>query len=164
VPHTRGNHHEAPYPYPRERHGRRHPAGAQRRWAAKKAIFKVYVGVLYQQVSKGEQALNQAFSPPPPTEQKVLFYLPVTKAWLSQVVLALVLLCHSSFRGVVEFFREVLDGPVALGSVHTNLRQAVAQVRQLNAVEDLSAVRAGDHDEIFQSGQPVLVGVNRDST
>ncbi|HZC01467.1 MAG TPA: hypothetical protein VE844_08920, partial [Gammaproteobacteria bacterium] len=70
----------------------------------------------------------------------------------------------SSFRGVVEFFREVLDGPVALGSVHTNLRQAVAQVRQLNAVEDLSAVRAGDHDEIFQSGQPVLVGVNRDST
>ncbi len=83
MPHTRGNHHEAPYPYPRERHGRRHPAGAQRRWAAKKAIFKVYVGVLYQQVSKGEQALNQAFSPLPPTEQKVLFYLPVTKAWLS---------------------------------------------------------------------------------
>ena len=42
--------------------------------------------------------------------------------------------------------------------------QAVAQVRPLNAVEDLSAVRAGGHDEIFQSGQPVLVGVDLDST
>jgi hypothetical protein len=32
------------------------------------------------QADKGEQALSHAFSPPPPTEQKVLFYLPVTKA------------------------------------------------------------------------------------
>jgi hypothetical protein len=52
---------------------------------------------LYQQADKGEQALTQVFSPPPPAEEKVLFYLPVTKAWLRQVVLALVLLCHSSF-------------------------------------------------------------------
>jgi cell division protein ZapA (FtsZ GTPase activity inhibitor) len=40
----------------------------------------------------------------------------------------------------------------------------VAQVRQLHAVKDLSAVHAGGHDEIFQSGQPVLVGVDLDST
>jgi transposase-like protein len=119
---------------------------------------------LYRQADKGEQALSQAFSPPPPTEQKVLFYLPVTKAWLQQVVLGLVLLCHSSFRGVVEFFRDVLDCPVALGSVHNILMHAVVQARQLNAVEELSAVRAGGHDEIFQSGQPVLVGVDLDST
>jgi hypothetical protein len=93
-----------------------------------------------------------------------LFYLPVTKAWLQRVVLGLVLLCHSSFRGVVEFFRDVLDCPVALGSVHNSLMHAVVQARQLNAVEELGAVRAGGHDEIFQSGQPVLVGVDLDST
>jgi hypothetical protein len=58
---------------------------------------------LDQQADKGEQALSQAFSPPPPTEQKVWFYLPVTKAGLQQGVLGLVLLCHSSFRGVVDF-------------------------------------------------------------
>jgi hypothetical protein len=119
---------------------------------------------LYQQADKGEQALTEVFSPPPPAEEKVWFYLPVTKAWLKHVVLALVLVCHSSLRGVVEFFRDVLDCPIALGSVHAILMQAVAQVRQLNAVEDLSAVRAGGHDEIFQSGQPVLVGVDLDST
>jgi hypothetical protein len=91
-----------------------------------------------------------------------LFYLPVTKAWLQQVMLGLVLLCHSSFQGVVEFFRDVLDCPVALGSVHNGLMQAVAQARQLNAVEELSAVRAAGHDGIFQSGQKVAVGVELD--
>ena len=35
---------------------------------------------LYQQAAKGEQALEQAFQPPPPAEE-VLFYLPVTRAW-----------------------------------------------------------------------------------
>ena len=71
---------------------------------------------LYRQADKGEQALTQMFSPPPSAE-KVLFYLPVTKAWLQQGVLAVVLLCHSSFRGVIEFFGTVLDCPLALGSV-----------------------------------------------
>jgi hypothetical protein len=59
---------------------------------------------LYQQADKGEQALTEVFSPPPPAEEKVLFYLPVTKAWLKHVVLAWVRVCPSSLRGVVEFF------------------------------------------------------------
>jgi hypothetical protein len=97
---------------------------------------------------------------PPPSAEKVLFYLPGTKAWLQQVVL----LCHSSFRGVIEFFRTVLDCPLALGSVHNIVMRAVAQARQSNAVEDLRAVHAAGHDEIFQSGQPVRVGVDLEST
>jgi len=56
-----------------------------------------------QQAAKGAQALAQAFAPQAKDEE-VLFYLPVTKAWLRQVVLGLVLLCHSSFRGVIAFF------------------------------------------------------------
>ena len=55
---------------------------------------------LYQQIHTAQDALNRAFDPEPKTE-KVLFYLPVTKAWLRQLVLALVLICHSSYRGVV---------------------------------------------------------------
>src|SRR5271157_1536077 len=40
---------------------------------------------LYQQVDTAEAALSQAFAPPPTASDKVLFYLPVTKAWLRQV-------------------------------------------------------------------------------
>ena len=120
---------------------------------------------LYQQADKGQQALAQAFaSPPAKDEEEVLFYLPVTRAWLRQVVLALVLLCHSSFRGVIGFFRDVLDQPIAVGTVHNIVQQAVVEARQLNAQQDLSRVRAGSHDELFQGGQPVLVGIDLDST
>jgi hypothetical protein len=71
---------------------------------------------------------------------------------------------YGAVKICVEFFRTVLDCPLALGSVHNIVMRAVAQARQSNAVEDLCAVHAAGHDEIFQSGQPVLVGVDLDST
>lgn len=119
---------------------------------------------LYQQASKGEQALEEVFQGAGPNHDKVLFYLPVTRAWLYQVVLALVLVCHSSFRGVIGFFRDVLDQPLALGTVHNVVQAAVIRARQLNAQQDLSGVRAGSHDELFQARQPVLAGIDLDST
>ena len=119
---------------------------------------------LYQQADKGAQALEQAFQPLAPMDDEVLFYLPVTKAWLRQVVLGLVLLCHSSFRGVMAFFRDLLAQPIALGTVHTIVQEAVAEARRLNAAQDLSRVRSGSHDELFQGHQPVLVGIDLDST
>lgn len=118
---------------------------------------------VYQQAAKGAQALAQAFVPSA-RDEEVLFYLPVTKAWLRQVVLGLVLLCHSSFRGVMAFFRDLLDCPLSLGSVHAIVRQAVSSAHQVNTAQDLCRVRAGSHDELFQAGQPVLTGIDLDST
>jgi hypothetical protein len=94
----------------------------------------------------------------------VLFWLPVTKAWLRQFVLALVLICHASFRGVTELLGDVLDTPLSVGTVYNIVTQAVGQARRVNAQEDLSAIRIGAHDEIFQSHQPILVGCDADST
>jgi len=97
-------------------------------------------------------------------DPQVLFYLPVTRAWLRQVVLGLILVCHSSFRGVIEFFAALLDQPISLGSVHTIVQQGVAAARQVQAAEELSTIRVGAHDEIFQSHQPILVGCDVGST
>lgn len=119
---------------------------------------------LYRQADQGEQALAQAFQCAAPSDEEVLFYLPVTKAWLRQVVLVLVLVCHSSFRGVIGFLRDVLDQPMALGTVHNIVQEAVVEARRINARQDLSAVRAGSHDELFQARQPVLAGIDLDST
>jgi hypothetical protein len=118
---------------------------------------------VYHQADKGTQALAQAFQSPPSNDEEVLFYLPVTRAWLRQVVLGLVLLCHSSFRGVIAFFADLLDQPIALGTVHNIVQEAVVEARRINAGQDLSGVRAGSHDELFQSGQPVLAGIDLDS-
>jgi len=118
---------------------------------------------LYQQVHTAEQALSQAFAPTPKPDE-VLFYLPVTKAWLHQLILALVLICHSSVRGVVELLRDVFDHPISLGTVHNIVHSAVEPARAISRCYDLAPVRIGAHDEIFQALHPVLVGVDTAST
>jgi hypothetical protein len=119
---------------------------------------------VYQQLDIADDALEQAFDPRPDDQEKVLFYLPVTRSRLRQIVLALVLICHSSLRGVVEFLAAVFDYHLSLGSVFNIVHSAVARARQINESQDLSAVRIGADDEIFQAGKPVLVGVDTRST
>jgi hypothetical protein len=64
--------------------------------AARNNVSRKFV---YGQKKIADQALNQAFEPVAKNDE-VLFYLPVTKQWIRQFVLALLLICHSSFRGV----------------------------------------------------------------
>ena len=47
---------------------------------------------------------------------------------------------------------------------HNVLQGEVQQARLYNRQQDLSGIRIGAHDEIFQSGQPVLVGADVQST
>jgi len=115
------------------------------------------------QACTARQALDGAFNPNPPADD-VLFYLPVTKAWLRQLVLALVLIGHSSYRAVVELLRDLFDWHISLGNVHNVVRGAVGPARAISSHCDLAGVRIGAHDEIFQAGQPVLVGVDTAST
>ena len=112
---------------------------------------------VYQQADLAEQALRRAFDPPP-QDADVLFYLPVTKAWLRQLVLALVLICRSSYRGVVELLRDLFDYPISVGTVHNIVHSAVAIAEQHNGKQDLSDSRIAALDEIFQGSAPVLVG------
>ena len=119
---------------------------------------------LYRQAAKASDALDEAFMPPA-DDQKVLFYLPVTKNWIGQFVLALVLICHSSFRGVIEILEGTFDyHQLSLGTVHNIVSQAVQKAQGINNAQDLRAIRVGAHDEIFQTSKPVLVGMDVKST
>jgi len=123
---------------------------------------KVSRKFIYEQKNKAQAGIHQAFSEDSPSD--VLFYIPVTKAWLIQVVLALVLVCHSSFRGVIVFFRDILDQKIGLGTIHNIVQDAIGTAQDLQKNEDLSPIKAAAHDEIFQGNQPVLGGVCLDST
>ena len=113
---------------------------------------------VYHQRDKAQQALDESFAFPSTEQEKVLFHLPVTKAWISQFILALVLICHSSNRGVVELLRDIFDWPISLGTVHNRLDAAATIASQINEAQDLSAIRVGLHDEIYQGAHPVLAG------
>ena len=128
--------------------------------AARHGVSRKFV---YQQTHKARAALADAFSPATP-DNEVLFELAVTKAWLRQVIVGLTLICRGSYRGVVEFLRDLLGVPVSVGCVHDVLQAATRQASAVNHDQDLSGIRVGLHDEIFQGATPVLAGVDAAST
>ena len=118
----------------------------------------------YRQAAKASEALDEAFEPSAPDE-KVLFHVPVTKDWLRQFVLAQVLIGHTSFRGVMEIIEAVFDyRRISIGTIHNIVRDTVSEARLVNDAQDLSDIHVGAHDEIYQTGQPVLVGADVRST
>ena len=130
------------------------------RIAAENHVSRKFV---YQQLHRANAALDAAFHPAV-ADTDILYYLPITKSWLRQFVLGLVLTCHSSFRGVCALLQDHFDYSLSVGSVFNIVHQVVSLARSINSSEDLSAIKIGAHDEIFQAGQPVLVGIDVHST
>jgi hypothetical protein len=108
-------------------------------------------------------ALTECFDRSTPDDQ-VLFYLPITKSWLTQLMIGLILICHSSYRGVVELFRDLFNLATSVGTIHNRVQSAAATAKEINEAQDLSGIKVGLHDEIFQGSQPVLTGVDAAST
>ena len=128
--------------------------------AARHGVSRKFV---YRQTHKARAALDDAFSPAVP-DSAVLFELAVTKAWLRQLIVALVLIGRSSYRGVVEFVRDLLGVAISVGCVHDVLQAATRKASAINQGQDLSGIRVGLHDELFQGATPVLAGVDAAST
>src|SRR5919205_4585537 len=103
--------------------------------AAQHGVSRKFV---YQQTHKARTALEEAFSPAA-RGGEVLFELAVTGAWLRRVIVGLTLICRGSYRGVVEFLRDLLGVPVSLGRVHDVLQAATRRASAINRDQDLSA-------------------------
>jgi hypothetical protein len=128
--------------------------------AARHRVSRKFV---YQQTHKARAALDDAFASATP-DSAVLFELAVSKAWLRQIIVALALIGRSSYRGIVEFLRDLLGIAISVGCVHDVLQAATRQASAINQGQDLSGIRVGLHDEIFQGATPVLAGVDAAST
>jgi hypothetical protein len=126
--------------------------------------FEVSRKFVSQQASTARAALDDAFASPATADDQVLFHLPVTKDWLRQVTLSLTLSCHSSYRGVVEFCRDLLDTHLSVGTVHNIVHAAIDKARPHNTKADLSKVAYAGLDEIYQHRQPVFVAADIEST
>jgi len=119
----------------------------------------------YGQASKARAALSQAFTPAAKPDEQVLFHLPVTKGWIKQFVLTQSLIGHTSSRGVLELLDTLFDyRDLSQGSVHNVLMEAAAKSQAINDAQDLSTIRVGLFDEIYQADRPVLVGMDAHST
>jgi hypothetical protein len=118
---------------------------------------------VYQQKEIALNGITEAFKPSP-LDDSVLFHLPITKEWIKQFTLGLILIGHSSYQGVTELFRDLFNYDISKGSVHNIVYDALVKAVQINQQQDLSQVKVGAHDEIYQARDPVLVGCDAHST
>jgi hypothetical protein len=75
-------------------------------------------------------ALKEPFESTTPDDE-VLLYLPITKAWLFQLILGLVLICHCSYQGIVELLWDLFDLSISIGKVHNRLQAAAATASEV---------------------------------
>lgn len=126
--------------------------------------FEVSRKFVSAQADLAQDALADAFASNAAPDDEILFCIPVTKAWLRQMVLGLTLICHSSYRGVIEFSHDLLHFDLSLGTVSNIVHAAVEKARSVNLRQTLVHVDFAGLDEIFQNGKPVLVGAHINST
>lgn len=124
--------------------------------------YRVSRKFIYQQQDKAMTAIDQVFRKPKQTPRPI-FYLPITKPWIDQVILCLSLNCGASSRAIVKTFKDVFDYSVSTGHVHNVLQAAIAAVAQIPDGGASEKVRVATHDELFHLGGPVFVGLDADS-
>jgi hypothetical protein len=61
------------------------------------------------------------------------------------------LICRGSYRGVIEFMRDLLGISISVGTVHTVLQSAALRAGVINHEQDLSGIPVGLHDEIIRA-------------
>jgi hypothetical protein len=74
---------------------------------------KVSRKFVHQQKKKAVKAVNDAFESKDEKAGKVLFYLPVTFAWLCQLILCLVFHCRANHRGIQKLLRDAFDHEIS---------------------------------------------------
>jgi hypothetical protein len=83
---------------------------------------------VYRQIGTARAALDEAFDTAQADDaDQVLFMLPVTRQWLDQVIVALTMVGHVSFRSTLELMRDLLGVSTSLGTIHTVPQQTAQQ-------------------------------------
>lgn len=115
---------------------------------------------VYAQKDKALSAVNKAFES---NDDEVLYYIPVTKAFIYQVVLALFLVCQSSYRNIIFFLQNIFDYSISLGGIFNIIDEACDKANNINESYDLSSIKVSAADEIFHRNKPNLAVVDVDS-
>lgn len=113
-----------------------------------------------QQGRNLQVVIDNVFDGNKASNDDVIYYLPVTKLWIEQLVLALMLLGHASYRNIIAILKHTLDYDISLETINNIFRAAVEHAREINAAEDLSNVEVTANDELFHKSKPILSGID----
>ncbi len=112
---------------------------------------------VYKQQDKALDAANKAFEQ---DDDEVLFYIPVTKSFIEQSVVAQRLICKASFRDIMFYIQTMYNYSISLGGVFNILDAASDKAILINQSYDLSLIKDSAADELFHWGKPILATVD----
>lgn len=113
-----------------------------------------------QQSKNARIAIDKQFNIDQSNNDAVIYYLPVTKMWIMQLVLALMFLGFSSYRNIVMILKDLFDYDISIGTINNMFAEAVEKARVINAAEDLSNINVTANDELFHHNKPILSGID----
>ena len=115
---------------------------------------------VYRQKDRAISAVDDAFDETSDDNEKILFHLPVTKAWLGQLTICLMLHGRTSFRNIKSLIKHCFDYDISVGSIHDIFNSTQLSATKINDNQDLFSVKLAAHEEIFHHNKPVLAGVD----
>lgn len=83
---------------------------------------------------------------------------------LKKMVFGCMVICKGSTEDTQEFLEQVTGIHMATGKISSIINRIAEKAKQFNNSIPLGQIKVGAHDEIFQAGKPVLVGVDVYST
>lgn len=88
----------------------------------------------------------------------------VDESFYEKMVLSLALDGFASEEGIQRFLETNFQKHISIGKISGILNRAADRAAEFDASIDLSGIRQGANDEIFQCGMPVLTGIDPVST
>ena len=115
---------------------------------------------IYQQKAKVLQYANLLDNNEPEAP-----LLGLDKRTIDRIILSLAFDCQSPISGIVRFFENAIGKvTVSAGYISGVITEAAKRAQAFDDQIDLSGIRQGANDEIFQCGVPVLTGIDPEST
>lgn len=90
--------------------------------------------------------------------------LVLNKETLKRTVIGCMVICKGSIEDTQEFLDKVYGVKISVGNISRIINEAADNAKSFNESIHLDQIEIGAHDEIFQAGTPILVGVDVYST
>jgi len=78
---------------------------------------------------------------------------------IKRTILECSIICKGSLSDTQDFLRDIYKYNCSIGKISKIINEFSSKARQFNQSVDLSKIKVGANDEIFQASKPVLVGV-----
>lgn len=124
-------------------------------------VSRQYVYVLRNQLSSISDISTELLCQSLFKDQQMIF---TDDRFFEKMILSLALDGTASIEGIQRFLENIFHKHVSIGNISAVLNRAADRAAAFDSTIDLSGIRQGANDEIFQCQMPVLTGVDPIST